>query len=329
MPSPQRVSVLIVGGSRYRPSRTQALLDAAVAIVEQRGAVPAVWEVATSGRRPPAGTRQALPPGELRALSMRAQALILVTPTYHGSYSGLIKHWLDQLDPSAVGGKPVALMATCGPLRTPQALDHLRVVVGALGAITVPSQVVATTTRFRRGGERYEVADQLLLERVRISVDELVWFARRLRGLAGSPAQPATPVPADGPVTAASVRLQGGDLPEPIMRAVEYIRENFSQSQLSLDRVASAACLSRSHFSRTFKRVTGTRFIDYVTSLRLAEARTLLAEGDESITAIAFAVGYRDPGTFERTFKRKLGLAPSQYRKRVHAGLELPPNLLQ
>jgi AraC-like DNA-binding protein len=196
-------------------------------------------------------------------------------------------------------------MATCGQSPTPQALDHLRIVVGSLGAMAIPAQVVATEAAFKRLGERYEVADELLLERVRFVVVELVRVAERLSH-------------EDSP------RLQSADFPDQIMRAVEYIRENFSKGQLSLDRVAQEAAMSRYHFSRTFKRETGTRFIDFVAKVRLAQASTLLAETDRSITAIALAVGYQDLSPFERTFKRELGLTPSQYRRRVRVGLEVP-----
>lgn len=310
MPRAQRASVLVIGGGRSRSSRTRGLLETATAIVEECGATPEVWDVGTVNHKQPGGARQAPQPSGLRAMATRAHALILVTPTYHGSYSGLIKHSLDQLDPAVVSGKPVALMATCGPVPTPQALDHLRIVAGALGATTIPSQVVAGEADFRMLGESYVVADELLLERVRATVVELVWFAQRLGAPGGALRNGDSP------------RLQADDLPEQIARAAEYVRENFTNGRLSLDRVAREACMSRSHFSRTFKRATGTRFMDFVTDLRMAEARALLAESDRSITGIALAVGYRDLSPFERAFKKQFGLAPSQYRKRVRAGAD-------
>nr|MDQ3936352.1 AraC family transcriptional regulator [Actinomycetota bacterium] len=116
-----------------------------------------------------------------------------------------------------------------------------------------------------------------------------------------------------------------GDYPDQIMRAVEYIRANFAKGPLPLDAVAHEAHMSRYHFSRTFKRITGVRFSEYVTSLRLAQACALLSEGDQTITAIALAVGYQDLRPFERTFKKELGYTPSQYRRRVRDGLEVPP----
>ncbi|HEX8073584.1 MAG TPA: helix-turn-helix domain-containing protein [Thermoleophilaceae bacterium] len=317
MAAQPRPSVLVVGGSRTVPSRTRALLEAVATAVEQAGAVPELWDV-----------RKAARPGVLRGAASRAQALVVVTPTYHGSYSGLVKHALDQLDPTLVGGKPVALMSTTGPVPTPQALDHLRIVAGALDAFAIPAQIVATEAGFKRRGGSYEIADDLLRQRVRAVVQELVLVAWRLSapgdlglhpepaGNGGDPAAAATADPLSRP---------RDDYPYQIMRAVEYIHANFAKGQLRLDAVARAAHMSRYHFSRTFKRVTGVRFIEYVTSLRLAQGCVLLADSEQTITAVAFAVGYQDLRPFERAFKKELGYAPSQYRRRVRAGLEVRP----
>lgn len=314
-----RPSVLVVGGSRTVPSRTRALLETVATAVEQAGAVPDLWDV-----------RQAAEPGALRGAASRAQALVLVTPTYHGSYSGLVKHALDQLDSGIVGGKPVALMATTGPVPTPQALDHLRIVAGALDAFAIPAQIVATEAGFQRRGGRYQIADELLRQRVHAVVQELVLVAWRL----DAPGEPRLhPEPARNGGGAAAVATAEllprprGDYPDQIMRAVEYIRANFAKGPLPLDAVAREAHMSRYHFSRTFKRVTGVRFIDYVMRLRLAQASALLAESEQTITAVALAVGYQDLRPFERTFKKELGYTPSQYRRRVRAGLEAPPGL--
>ncbi|HEX8742314.1 MAG TPA: helix-turn-helix domain-containing protein [Thermoleophilaceae bacterium] len=312
-----RPSVLVVGGSRTVPSRTRALLEAVATAVEQAGALPELWDV-----------RQAAQPGALRGAASRAQAFVVVTPTYHGSYSGLVKHALDQLDPAIVGGKPVALMATTGPVPTPQALDHLRIVAGALDAFAIPAQVVATEAGFERREGRYQIADELLRQRVRAVVQELVLVAWRLDA-PGEPRLHPEPARNGGGAAAAAatvdlLRRPRGDYPDQIMRAIEYIRANFAKGPLPLDAVAREAHMSRYHFSRTFKRVTGVRFIEYVTRLRLAQACALLAESEQTITAVALAVGYQDLRPFERTFKKELGYTPSQYRRRVRAGLETP-----
>jgi NAD(P)H-dependent FMN reductase/AraC-like DNA-binding protein len=331
----ERMRILVIGGSRSRPSRTRALLDAAEAALERCDATAEVWDVGRIGRAGD-GDRRPANTGDLRTMARRAHAFVIATPTYHNSYSGLIKHALDHLDQGAVAGKAVALMATCGRTPTPQAVDHLRIVTRALGATAIPSQVVATESGFGQLGQDYRVIDDRLVERVRAVMAELVWFAHRFR----RPTAGARPLPAlygsspthpdMTPAAAAeddALRLSNGDFPDQIMRAVRYIRENFTQGQLSLDRVASEACMSRYHFSRTFKRETGTRFIDFLTTVRLAEACSLLTHTNQSITSIAFGVGYRDLSHFERTFKKEFGFSPSRYRSRVRAGVEVPPQL--
>lgn len=306
-------SVLVVGGSRTVLSRTRALLEAVAVAVEQAGAVPELWDI-----------RKPAPSGALQGAASRAQALVVVTPTYHGSYSGLVKHALDQLDPGLVGGKPVALMATTGPVPTPQALDHLRVVAAALDAFAIPAQIVATEADFQRRGGRYEIADELLHQRVRAVVQGLLLVAWRL-GAPGEAGLHPDPARTGGRRAADLLRRPRGEYPDQIMRSVEYIRANFAKGPLPLETVAREAHMSRSHFSRTFKRATGVRFMDYVTRLRLAQACVLLAESEQTITAVAYAVGYRDLRPFERTFKKELGYTPSQYRRRARVGLKAPP----
>jgi AraC-like DNA-binding protein/NAD(P)H-dependent FMN reductase len=334
--APQPVDLLLIGGSTSRPSHTRGLVDAAAAAASRMGAAVEVWDAAgVTARGDGTGRgRPASRPADLRALAVRVHAIVIASPTHHNSYSGLIKHALDHLPRNCLAGKPVALMATCGRQPTPQAVDHLRIVVRALGGTAIPSQVIATEADFRRLPERFELASEGLGQILRGTVAELLWFAQRLRrpvngAVAGArPAgaaatsRPAPACPGDG-----SLRLGRGDFPDQIMRAVEYIQESFRKGHLSLDSVAREACMSRFHFSRTFKRATGTRFIDFVTTMRLAEACMLLTETNQSITSVAFGVGYRDLSHFERTFKKEFGFSPSDYRQRVRAGLEVPPRL--
>jgi NAD(P)H-dependent FMN reductase/AraC-like DNA-binding protein len=318
------LNVLLVAGSRAEASRTRALLDSAAhALAGHRVGVD-VCDLSRLGKPTGDGTRFTLTLSELRSRARRADAFVFATPTYHGSFSGVLKHWLDQLERRALAGKPVGLMATCGSTPTATAVDHLRVVVRALGATAVPAEVVAMESSFRRRDEGFELTDALLSERVRQFADQLIWFSGRFRP-DGERAL-AAPTP-EHTHTNGALHLQNGDFPDQIMRAVEYIRKNFARGPLSLDEVAREAYMSRCHFSRTFKRETGTRFIDFLTTVRLAEACGLLARTNHPITTISFAVGYRDLSHFERTFKRVLGHTPTDYRERARRGLEVAPQL--
>lgn len=69
-------------------------------------------------------------------------------------------------------------------------------------------------------------------------------------------------------------------------------------------------------FARRFKRATGYRPMDYVLTLRVEEAKEMLERSELAIDEIGHSVGYEDPASFRRLFKRKAGMAPSVYRRR-------------
>jgi transcriptional regulator GlxA family with amidase domain len=72
-------------------------------------------------------------------------------------------------------------------------------------------------------------------------------------------------------------------------------------------------------FKRRFKEATDLPPLDYVHSVRLEEAKQLLETTDRSVERIATEVGYADDSFFRRLFRRKVGLTPSDYRKRFQS----------
>jgi AraC-like DNA-binding protein len=67
-------------------------------------------------------------------------------------------------------------------------------------------------------------------------------------------------------------------------------------------------------FSRSFHATFGITFREYLTRVRITEARRLLTEGGHSITDVAVATGFTDGSYFARMFRRYTGVLPSQYR---------------
>ena len=88
--------------------------------------------------------------------------------------------------------------------------------------------------------------------------------------------------------------------------------------------LASAAGMSRSAFALRFKELVGETPLDYLTRWRVYRAAVLLREGDKKLTEIANAVGYDSNGSFNKTFKRIVGVTPGEYRR---AGELLPPEV--
>ena len=101
-----------------------------------------------------------------------------------------------------------------------------------------------------------------------------------------------------------------------VEKAVRYIEENFQQ-ELSLEDVAQQVYLSPCYFSRLFKQVKGWSFSEYLTQVRMEEARRLLINTDFQISEIAARVGYRDARYFSQVFKRNEGCTPISYRRDI------------
>lgn len=101
-----------------------------------------------------------------------------------------------------------------------------------------------------------------------------------------------------------------------IDRAKEYINENFRRD-ISLDDVSSEVDISPYYFSKLFKQETGKNFIEYLTEIRLKNARELLQDSRLSIKEICAQSGYSDPNYFSRIFKKYEGVTPSEFRERL------------
>ncbi|MGI6050213.1 MAG: response regulator [Acetivibrionales bacterium] len=103
---------------------------------------------------------------------------------------------------------------------------------------------------------------------------------------------------------------------EVIVKAKEYIANNYNKD-ISLDSVATYVDKSPYYFSKLFKDETGENFIDYLTNIRIEKAKEMLSNKELSIKEICINVGYSDPNYFSRTFKKCIGITPSEYREGI------------
>lgn len=85
---------------------------------------------------------------------------------------------------------------------------------------------------------------------------------------------------------------------------------------LSVEALASKACLCARHFSRRFKDAFGTTPAVFVEELRLGEARERLTKPNQNIESVAASVGFKSADAFRRAFERRYGITPSSYRRR-------------
>lgn len=108
-------------------------------------------------------------------------------------------------------------------------------------------------------------------------------------------------------------RIQGryGDV---ILKAKDYIQSNFKSQDTCLRVVAEAVNFSPNHFSTIFSQECGTTFIEYLTNVRIDEAKRLLRNTDMKGADIAYECGFSDPHYFSFIFKKTTGLSPREYK---------------
>ena len=95
---------------------------------------------------------------------------------------------------------------------------------------------------------------------------------------------------------------------------MEYVIANAFDPDLGLQEMSEAFGLSADYISSMIKRETGSAFKEYLTMLRIGEARRLLNEDKGlSVSDVAFKVGYRQTSNFSKKFKELTGSLPSQF----------------
>lgn len=102
-----------------------------------------------------------------------------------------------------------------------------------------------------------------------------------------------------------------------VQQVMEYIQKNFSNSALNVETISREFHISPSYLSRIFKKETDESLIGYLTNLRLEEATKLLLITNDKSYIVAQQVGYSDPNYFSYVFKKKYGIAPTRYRKKI------------
>lgn len=101
---------------------------------------------------------------------------------------------------------------------------------------------------------------------------------------------------------------------KPIRTAKQYIQENYMRP-ISLEEVSLAVGFNASYFSSLFKKETGENFSEYLSEVRMNRAKELLRETNHSISGICEMVGYTDIKHFTKTFKKHIGIKPTEFRK--------------
>lgn len=172
MPSSQRpLRIVAVSGGLQRPSRAATLAEHLLGLIGEN--MRSEQQLIELGELAPqlAGAlwRSQLPEVVERQLAAveRADVLVVSTPVYRGSYTGLFKHFFDFIDQDALVDTPILLAATGGSDRHALVIDHqLRPLFSFFQARTLPLGVYATDRDFAEG----RVHNEALIQRARLAV---------------------------------------------------------------------------------------------------------------------------------------------------------------
>jgi two-component system response regulator YesN len=189
---------------------------------------------------------------------------------------------------------------------------------GLAAARAVRERYPATRIVIVSAHENFEYAQQALrlgatdylLKPVR--PEQLVELLKRLcADRDGEQAQTSIETP---PRQDAQEQAQEGPHAHVLKRARAYMAAHYMQS-LTLEQVAEHVALAPTYFSRIFKQEMGCTFVEYLTQIRLEEAKRLLRTTGMSVTEISYAVGYQSPNYLSELFKTVEGVTASAYRR--------------
>lgn len=102
-----------------------------------------------------------------------------------------------------------------------------------------------------------------------------------------------------------------------IKEATSFIQQQFKDTDLRVSEIANYVGMSPAHFTTIFSQETGKTVIEYITEVRMGEARILLRTTTKTLYEIATEVGYSDASYFNRLFKKHHNMSPGSYRKGV------------
>lgn len=110
-----------------------------------------------------------------------------------------------------------------------------------------------------------------------------------------------------------NIKTEQPDLANPIQMGLQFIQERYKEP-ITLNEVAQSVYLSTSHFSRSFKEEMNVNFVEYLTTYRIDQSKSLLKMTSLPIEVIANQVGFTTAAYFSTAFKKKEGCTPSEYR---------------
>lgn len=96
---------------------------------------------------------------------------------------------------------------------------------------------------------------------------------------------------------------------------MKLVENNLTNNELNREFLASSMALSPSTLYRKVKSITGLNITVFIRSIRLKKAAQMIADNEDTISGIAYTVGFNDPKYFRKCFVKQFGVNPSKFNK--------------
>ncbi|GAB3640062.1 hybrid sensor histidine kinase/response regulator transcription factor [Spirosoma arcticum] len=193
----------------------------------------------------------------------------------------------------------------CRALKTQDATSHIPVVM-----LTAKATVGDRIEGFELGADDY-LTKPFNRAELRARVRNLVEQRERLYQRFATSRTLNGHAPAAGPSDPPLLRAEQQFLD----RLTGVVTQQIDNADFTVEALAEGVHMSRTQLHRKLKALTNTSATNFIRDLRLAKAAELLRRGDESVTQVAYAVGYDNLSYFAKVFQEQHGVLPSQYGK--------------
>jgi len=170
--------------------------------------------------------------------------------------------------------------------------------------LTAKSDQDSRMEGFSAGADDY-IAKPFYTEELRLRAANLIEQRKKLAALFMTGVTVAAPEPQV---------VRGPSLDEKFVQKVKEITEaNISNFDFSVEKMADEVHLSRSQLFRKLKSVTGLTPTEFINDMRLNKAAELILTNTDKLSHIGYAVGFKEPSYFSKSFRKKFGVNPSEY----------------
>jgi signal transduction histidine kinase/ligand-binding sensor domain-containing protein/DNA-binding response OmpR family regulator len=105
-----------------------------------------------------------------------------------------------------------------------------------------------------------------------------------------------------------------------LQKAIDYVRANIENPELSVEQMSRELGMSRTHLHRKLKALTEKSPVEFIKMIRMKQAAYLLATGKLSVSEVGYKVGYSTPSYFSSSFNAYFGMSPTAYMEKNAAG---------